>query len=204
MKKFILSIIFGIGILFSMSSCAVSTYAQDEIYYDVDDDISIVIRYGTPYYFEGSILYYSYNGWYYYPYYLNNSYYYYRYSRPLPPPRHGHRFVPRHGDRPHYYGGHHHNHHFDRHHGNDRGHIDSGHIHHNGGIQNGRPNIGGSRNHGFNRPNNGGVRPSVRPRFNGGNRGSVSPRMNGGGSMRSHGGVSRPSMGGGHRYGGRR
>ena len=100
MKKFILSIIFGIGILFSMSSCAVSTYAQDEIYYDVDDDISIVIRYGTPYYFEGSILYYSYNGWYYYPYYRDRILYYHRYQRPIPPRAGRPRISPGHPRRP--------------------------------------------------------------------------------------------------------
>jgi hypothetical protein len=175
MKKFILSIIFGIGILFSMSSCAVGAYAQDEVYYesiDGDVDINIVIRYGTPYYYDGSILYYSYNGWYYYPYYLNNSYYYYRYTRPLPPPRYGHRFVPRRGDRP-YYGGY-------RHHKYSR--------------------VDGHRGHGGVRPS----RPNVSPRVNGGHRSGSVPRISGGGSMWSHGGGSRSSMGGGHRYGGRR
>lgn len=103
MKKIFLSLIFSIGILFSMSSCISSTYAQDVI---VEDDgvgvsMGVVVRYGTPYYFEGSILYYLYNGWYYYPYLTGNGYYLYRYSRPLPPPRHGYRFEPRPGDRPH-------------------------------------------------------------------------------------------------------
>ena len=88
MKKIFLSLIFSIGILFSMSSCISSAYAQDVI---VEDDgvgvsMGVVVRYGTPYYFEGSILYYLYNGWYYYPYCVNNNYYFHRYRRVLPSP----------------------------------------------------------------------------------------------------------------------
>jgi len=102
MKKFILSLLFGIGILFSMGSCA--AYAQDVVITSdgEDVDVSLVIRYGTPYYYEGSLLYYLYDGWYYYPYLRGDYYYYYRYSRPLPPPRPGHRFVPGRHDRPHF------------------------------------------------------------------------------------------------------
>ena len=80
MKKFILSIIFGIGVMFSFNSCVTSAYACE-----TDDiDVNVVIRYGTPYYYEGSLLYYVYDGWYYYPYVVNNRYYYHRYSKPLP------------------------------------------------------------------------------------------------------------------------
>lgn len=104
MKKFILSLIFGISVLFSLSSCVTSAYAQDVVISNDGDnvDVSFVIRYGTPYYINGSLQYYLYNGWYYYPYYYNNHYYYYRYSRPLPPPRHGHRFTPGRYDRPYF------------------------------------------------------------------------------------------------------
>ena len=111
MKKFILSLLFGITILFSTSSCVTGAYGQDVVISgsNGDVDVSVVVRYGTPYYFEGSILYYLYDGWYYYPYLHNNYYYHYRYSRPLPPPRPGHRFVPRYNDRPHF-----------KHHRNDR------------------------------------------------------------------------------------
>lgn len=102
MKKFILSFLFSIEIMFSFSSCAV--YGQDVVLTtnDEDVDVSLVIRYGTPYYYEGSLLYYLYDGWYYYPYLRGDYYYYYRYSRPLPPPRPGHRFVPGRHDRPHF------------------------------------------------------------------------------------------------------
>ena len=55
MKKFILSIIFGIGVLFSFSSCVTSAYA-----YGTDDvDVNVVVRYGTPYYYGGSLAYYT-------------------------------------------------------------------------------------------------------------------------------------------------
>lgn len=99
MKKFIFSLILGFALLMSFTSCASPAYAQGEIY----DDVSIVVRYGTPYYYNGSLLYYMYNGYYYYPYLRNNHYYYHRYSRPrpLPPPRGGRHFEPRHYDRSH-------------------------------------------------------------------------------------------------------
>ena len=90
MKRFILSIILGIGILLSFNSCVTTAYASEV----GDADVSVVIRYGTPYYYEGSLLYYVYNGWYYYPYVVNNHHYYHRYSRPLPPPRHHHSAAP--------------------------------------------------------------------------------------------------------------
>lgn len=80
MKKFILSIIFGIGVLFSFSSCVTSAYA-----YGTDDvDVNVVVRYGTPYYYGGSLAYYVYDGWYYYPYYVGGHRFYHRYHRPLP------------------------------------------------------------------------------------------------------------------------
>jgi hypothetical protein len=110
MKKFILSLLFGIVISFSLSSCITDSYAQDVIITDgaSDVDFSIIVRYGTPYYYESSLLYYLYNGWYYYPYVRNNHYYYRRYSRPLPPPKprhHGAEPRPHHNDRPHVAGG---------------------------------------------------------------------------------------------------
>ena len=103
MKKFILSLLFVIGILFSMSSCVTPAYSQDVVITsDSEDvDVSLVIRYGTPYYYNGSLLYYMYDGFYYYPYLRNYRYYYYRYSRPLPPPMVVRHFEPRHHDRPH-------------------------------------------------------------------------------------------------------
>ena len=97
LKRFILTIVLGLATLFSLNSCVTSAYAEDVII--TGDDISVVVRMGTPYYFEGALLYYLYNGRYYYPHYNNGRWYYYRYSRPLPPPRHGGHFTPNH--RPH-------------------------------------------------------------------------------------------------------
>ena len=103
MKKFLLSLIFGIGVMCSMSSCVTPAYSQDVVITESDGnvDISYVIRYGTPYYFEGSLLYYLYNGWYYYPYYMNNRWYYYRYERPFDVYR-GYRFHPQPNHRPYF------------------------------------------------------------------------------------------------------
>lgn len=100
MKKFIFGLILFFVSMFSFTSCVSTAYAQGEVY-DDNVDVSVVVRYGTPYYYNGSILYYMYDGFYYYPYVRNNHYYYYRYTRPLPPPRGGRHFEPRHHDRPH-------------------------------------------------------------------------------------------------------
>lgn len=79
MKKIlvILSLILSISIF---SSCAYETYAQTE-------DVTVIVRYGTPYYSNGALVYYVYNNLYYYPYVYNNHTYFHRYRRPLPPPR---------------------------------------------------------------------------------------------------------------------
>lgn len=45
----------------------------------------VVIKYGTPYYYDNNLTYYHYNGWYYYPYYRDRVLYYHRYERPIPP-----------------------------------------------------------------------------------------------------------------------
>lgn len=103
MKKFILALMVFASV--ALTSCVTSAYASGEGYYDDEySNVSIIIRSGTPYYFEGNLLYYFYNGWYYYPYYTNSHYYFYRYSRPLPPPRHGERFIPNRAHRPFYHG----------------------------------------------------------------------------------------------------
>lgn len=106
MKRFLLGLVFGLGVMFSMSSCVTPAYSQDVVITESDGsvDISYVIRYGTPYYFEGSLLYYLYDGWYYYPYYMNNRWYYYRYDRPFAT-YHGYRFRPHPNHRPHFEGG---------------------------------------------------------------------------------------------------
>lgn len=92
MKKIIYMLAFSIMLLFTVS-CSFETYAttQDDMYIETDVDIihsnvdfNVVFRYGTPYYYNGSILYYLYNGIYYYPYYYDNYWYLRAYRRPFP------------------------------------------------------------------------------------------------------------------------
>lgn len=45
----------------------------------------VIVRYGTPYYYDNILTYYHYNGWYYYPYYRDRTMYYHRFTKPLPP-----------------------------------------------------------------------------------------------------------------------
>lgn len=98
--------------MFTISSCDVYTYAttQDDIYTEeaidiVQSDVSfnIIIRNGTPFYRNGEVLYYLYNGIYYYPYYYNNYWYVRAYRRPFThfdtypyfrPHKYDHRFRP--------------------------------------------------------------------------------------------------------------
>ena len=78
----------------SLTSCTIAAYptTQDDIYTEVSvdevniagTDMNVVIRYGTPYYYSGSLLYYLYNGIYYYPYYYDNYWYFRAYRRPFP------------------------------------------------------------------------------------------------------------------------
>ena len=170
MKKVLLSLVIGIVTMLSLNSCAVSAYSQEPVsaydyeysYNGGNSDISVVIRYGTPYYFENTILYYLYNGWYYYPYYYGGHYYYYRYRTPFPV-RPGYRFAPRHHERPY-----------------ARGRFGQGPRHNAGPGHHGNhtPNHG---NHGVNpRPHdnhgNHGVRPNAKPNGNG-----AAPHKNDGG-----------------------
>ena len=90
MKK-IFTFIFGMILVLSLQSCmgayAVSSY--DNVYSDYDDyiasDINIVITHGTPYYYDGYLNYYFYNGWYYYPYFYNNYWYFRPYRHAFRP-----------------------------------------------------------------------------------------------------------------------
>ena len=139
MKKFIFNLVLFFVLMFSFTSCVSTAYAQGEVYevYEPDDtEVNVVIHYGTPYYYEGSLVYYLYDGWYYYPYLRGNRYYYYRYSRPLP--HHGHHFNYRYHGRGRYV-----------HHGNHPTHRGS--I--GGSIHRGSHNHGGNFRHGggFNR-----------------------------------------------------
>ena len=137
MKKFIYCVLLSM-FAFVCTSCVGYTYAttQDDIYVEADADIvhsnvdfNVVIRYGTPYYYEGTLLYYLYEGLYYYPFYYDNYWYVRCYRRPFAhlhhrpyfrPNRHDYRFSPGHHrgfDRPGHHvgtrpgvGGHHENH----------------------------------------------------------------------------------------------
>ena len=90
MKKTILFIVLAICAMLTFSSCASPAYAQGVEVTECDGnvDINVIVRYGTPYYYEGSLIYYLYDGFYYYPRLIDNHWRYYRYARPLPPPRH--------------------------------------------------------------------------------------------------------------------
>ena len=157
MKKFIYILMCVVSIIFT--SCVGYTYAttQDDIYVETEADVvhshvdfNIVIRYGTPYYYEGSLLYYLYEGLYYYPFYYDNYWYVRAYRRPFAHLHHRPYFRPHRYDyrfRPNHHPGFGHN----------------GHI-------NGRPHYPGVRP--GNRPTN---RPDVRPGNRPGNHHDVRP-----------------------------
>lgn len=93
MKKLIFNLIFGLMIIFSFSSCGTAMYTttQEDIYVEAQTDVvrqsnidfNIVIRYGTPYYYNRTLLYYLYNNLYYYPFYYNNYWYVRVYRKPF-------------------------------------------------------------------------------------------------------------------------
>ena len=236
MKKYIIYLL-TIMLSFSVMSCVTETYAQpsDAVYEYADETVSdahlqLVITYGTPYIVDDVILYYIYNGRYYYPYYYRSYFYLRVYSHPL---RHYPRYwspVPR----SHWY----HNGTFHRPHRND---------HHGVGKGGHRPPVGKAdripptrsstratgpehrQNQKFGgkatpdvrknptqptRPNTKQTTPPTSSRPNNQVfRGSTSPTMRQtapssrgggfGGARPSSGGASRPSGGGGH-FGGRR
>lgn len=99
MKKLILSIIMALFMTMSFSSCTVQSYAttQDDIYAEARADIvsptvefAVILQHGKPYYHNGSLLYYLYDGLYYYPYWYGNQWYVRCYRKPfthlMPPP----------------------------------------------------------------------------------------------------------------------
>lgn len=67
-----------LSLVFLLSSCTVTL---DETLPTTE----IIVRYGTPYYYDNTLTYYHYNGWYYYPYYRDRIMYYHRYQKPIPP-----------------------------------------------------------------------------------------------------------------------
>ena len=94
MKKLLFVLVICLLTVFSMSSCFSTLYAYEEDYYPNRSEIELVLKLGTPHYFEGRILYYAYDGMFYYPYLVRNRYYYYRYRNPLPLPQPGRIFIP--------------------------------------------------------------------------------------------------------------
>lgn len=112
MKKKICVFVIGLMMILSLTSCVATVHAttQDDIYVEAYEDIvrsnvdfNIIIQNGTPYYYNGSVLYYTYNGLYYYPYYYNNYWYVRAYRKPFVhlnhkpyfrPHRYDYRFTP--------------------------------------------------------------------------------------------------------------
>ncbi len=223
---------------FSLASCF-GTYGEVR-YHSTDDqyevtsagpnvDYEIVVRYGTPYYYQGDLIYYLYNGMYYYPYYYNN-YWYFRTYRVLPyPSRPWYRPSfgrPHRGDIRHHHSG------YDRggHHGRPGAGPGRGHGRHDGGGQH-HPRFGGAgHNPGQHNPGaQPGRRPDARPQGNRPERRpdarpqqprhqsqphrsqapTARPSAPARGSFGGHSGGSRPSGGGSHGgsrggFGGRR
>ena len=90
-KRFLFGLLICVSTL-SLYSCDVLMYAttQDDIYVETSVDVvrstisyDVIIRYGKPYYYGESILYYVYNDLYYYPYYYNNYWYLRAYRKPF-------------------------------------------------------------------------------------------------------------------------
>lgn len=112
MKKKLLTLLIGLMLMLSLSSCETSVYAttQDDIYVEAQADVvqsnvdfNIIVQYGTPYYYNGSLIYYVYRDLYYYPFYYNNYWYVRAYRRPFNhlhyrpyfrPHRYDYRFAP--------------------------------------------------------------------------------------------------------------
>lgn len=205
MKK-IYSILIGLMMCFTLSSCAFETYAttQDDIYVQTEVDVvrstvdyQIVIKYGTPYYYNGSILYYIYDNLYYYPYYYDNYWYFRCYRRPFPYTNYRPYFRPHRYDYR-FYEGYRHPRGWYRYEPSTRPH-------------NYRPN-----NRDYHRPGGSNIDRPARPNIGDRpSRGSFQPRVNPGNSNRSGnfgrpstpsrgGSVSRPSGGSRGSFGGRR
>ena len=69
-------------IMLAATSCYTSGEMSDEIYSDTPS-VEFITNYGTPYYYNGAVIYYVWRDHYYY---LDNSPYgYHRYRRPIPP-----------------------------------------------------------------------------------------------------------------------
>ena len=90
MKNKILPLICLICLSLSLSSCetayaGISSSPQCDEQEILNNNVNynIIIRYGTPYYYDGYLYYYLYEGLYYYPVYYNNYWYFRTYRRPF-------------------------------------------------------------------------------------------------------------------------
>ena len=122
MKRKIFTFLVALFMLFTITSCEVYTHAttQDDIHVEAEADVvrsnisfDVILRYGTPYYRDGVLLYYVYRDIYYYPFFYDNYWYVRAYRRPFihfdhrpyfRPHKYDYRFSPGHYrgfDRPH-------------------------------------------------------------------------------------------------------
>lgn len=207
--------------LFILSSygCVTSTEyvtTQDDVYTEYYDDVvrsnidmNIVIRYGTPYYYNGSILYYFYDNLYYYPYHYGSYWYMRIYRRPFPytdyhpyfrPHKYDYRFGP----------SYHHPHNWytgprDRHRPTNRYGRPSTHSRPNNHVTPNRPPVRNNNPHTGNtntrhNPSTGNINHNPRvsggSSYNGSRGGSYTPRSNSfNGGTRGSAGASRGSAG---------
>lgn len=95
MKK-IIGILAALAMCFTLTSCVTTAQAQiDNVYDDVEVSASVVIAHGNPVFDElNRVLYYIYDGWYYYPYVYGDGYVFYRYRHLLPRAYYYDRFRP--------------------------------------------------------------------------------------------------------------
>lgn len=85
MKKYLMILLSVLFLSLGLSSCD-TTYAgvdsnQEALLDNID--INLIVRNGTPYYYNGYLNYYYYRGLYYYPIYYNNYWYFRAYHRPF-------------------------------------------------------------------------------------------------------------------------
>ena len=83
----ILFLFFSVFSISSMTSCGtmMATTQYDDIYTSIDNvnvDVRVIFRYGTPYYYNGILNYYVYGGIYWYPFWYENMWYFRPYRRP--------------------------------------------------------------------------------------------------------------------------
>ena len=180
MKRKIFTFLVALFMLFTITSCEVYTHAttQDDIHVEAEADVvrsnisfDVILRYGTPYYRDGALLYYVYRDIYYYPFFYDNYWYVRAYRRPFiyfdhrpyfRPHKYDYRFSPGH------YRG------FDR--PTHRPHIRP--TNPNIGRPNGRPHVRPT-NPNFGRPNGRPMNPNMgRPNGRSGSRPNMRPNNN--------------------------